>query len=317
MLYLSKKIRILVVEDEVVTRMHLRECLESFGYEVAGDANSFDQALEKVASLNPDLVLMDIVLQEEKDGIDAAREIKKRFDIPVVFLTAYGIDKYLERVKEVEPFGYIIKPFKDFEIKAAVELALYKKDIEIKINSLNLELEQKVRQRTKELESELANGKRTMKELAKSKALLKKQADELKKKNIALEILLDLREKDKSKIEDEILYSINMQVFPLLNKIKSTQDTASSQAFLELLEKVLKDITSPLNRKLLFIYKKLSAREIETVNLIRMGKSTKEMAEILHLSEAAIKFHRKNIRKKLELRDRRTSLYSFLSSIKE
>jgi PAS domain S-box-containing protein len=80
--------------------------------------------------LRPDAILMDIVMPGTTDGISAAEIIKTELDIPIIFLTAYADDQYIERAKAVEPFGYIVKPFQEKEVKAAIEIALYRKDIE-------------------------------------------------------------------------------------------------------------------------------------------------------------------------------------------
>lgn len=117
---------ILVVEDEAIVATDIKARLKHFGYRVVGSCPSGEQALEIVERLSPDLVLMDIHLAGHPDGIEAAREIRVRYRIPVVFLTAYSEDATLERAKLVEPYGYILKPFEDRELKTVIEMALYK-----------------------------------------------------------------------------------------------------------------------------------------------------------------------------------------------
>ncbi len=90
---------------------------------------------------------------------------------------------------------------------------------------------------------------------------------------------------------------------------------ASVQSLMKLLENNLNDILTPLSSHLSFLFDKLTARQIQIANLVRLGKSIKEVAEILYISDASVKFHRKNIRKKLGIKDRKVSLYSFLNSI--
>ena len=118
--------RILVVEDEGVAALDIRRTLESFGHEVVGPVVSGSDAISYAERLRPDLVLMDIVLKGNMDGIDAAVQIKDRFSIPVIFLTAYAEDELLRRAKLAEPFGYIIKPFSRQELQSAIEIALFK-----------------------------------------------------------------------------------------------------------------------------------------------------------------------------------------------
>ncbi len=125
--------RILAVDDEVLITMQLARRLTSMGYEVVGTACSGAEAMEKAELLKPDVILMDIVMPGQYDGIDAAEKIGEELDIPVVFLTAYADDKFVERAKSVQPFGYVVKPYQEREIKAAIEVAIYKKDMERKL----------------------------------------------------------------------------------------------------------------------------------------------------------------------------------------
>ena len=120
------KPKILIVEDDGIVAMDIQSRLEQFGYFVCEKISSGALAIEKTEQLEPDLVLMDIVLKGEMDGIDAAKVIQTRFEIPVIFLTAHADEKRFERAKVVAPFGYIIKPFRDRELKTTIEMALYK-----------------------------------------------------------------------------------------------------------------------------------------------------------------------------------------------
>jgi PAS domain S-box-containing protein len=129
----EKKIDILVVDDEKIITMHLEEVLTNFGYNVVGKASSGTEAVERAQKLKPDIILMDIIMPGDLSGIDAATEIKERFGIPVIYLSAFGDDSIVEKTKISEPFGYIMKPFKNQELKAAIELAIYKIEIENKL----------------------------------------------------------------------------------------------------------------------------------------------------------------------------------------
>ena len=122
--------RIMVVDDETIITMQLEKRLTSMGYEVSGAAFSGESAVDMAQRLRPDLILMDIVMPGQLDGIDAAEAIKAEQDIPVIFLTAYTDEQFIERAKHVEPFGYIVKPYHERELKAAIEVALYKKEVE-------------------------------------------------------------------------------------------------------------------------------------------------------------------------------------------
>jgi PAS domain S-box-containing protein len=118
---------LLVVDDEVLIVAELKEHLERMHFNVAGIAHSGEEAVEQAGRLKPDLVLLDIMLGEGRmDGIEAAEIIRERFDIPVIFITAYGNEQIINRAKTVDPLGFISKPFFEDELKACIELALYK-----------------------------------------------------------------------------------------------------------------------------------------------------------------------------------------------
>lgn len=117
---------ILVVEDESIVAKDIQVCLKRLGYDVVGVVSSGEDAVEKAREFDPDLVMMDIMLKGEMSGIDAANEIRRRKDIPVIFLTAYTDRDTVDKAKESEPYGYIIKPFKEIDIQTAIEIALYK-----------------------------------------------------------------------------------------------------------------------------------------------------------------------------------------------
>jgi PAS domain S-box-containing protein len=127
------EVKILIVEDESIVAMDIKHRAEGLGYLVTAITPSGEEAIENVADNRPDLVLMDIVLKGEMDGIEAAQKIRDAYDVPVVYLTAYSDERTLKRAKITEPFGYIIKPFEDRELHSAVEVALYKHQMESKL----------------------------------------------------------------------------------------------------------------------------------------------------------------------------------------
>ncbi|HJP17018.1 MAG TPA: response regulator [Nitrospinota bacterium] len=128
---MESKVRILIVEDQFLVANDIKDNLETLGYEISAIATSGEKAVKKAGEGKTDLVLMDIVLRGEMDGIEAAEIIRSRFDLPVIFLTAYRDPKIFERAKISEPFGYLIKPFEASELHSNVEIALYKHKIEI------------------------------------------------------------------------------------------------------------------------------------------------------------------------------------------
>ena len=117
---------ILIVEDEILIARELEIRLRELGYEPLGIASSGGDAIQMTVDLQPDLVVMDIVLKGDVDGIEAAAEIRRRCQVPVIYLTAYADRETLERARITEPFGYVVKPFSERELEANVEMALYK-----------------------------------------------------------------------------------------------------------------------------------------------------------------------------------------------
>ncbi len=124
---------ILIVEDEWMIADFLKSCLVDLGYSVTAMVGSGEAALKSVADHTPDLILMDIVLQGSMDGIETTRTIMSSFDIPVVYLTAYADEAIVVKARETGAYGYLVKPFKDSELKATIELALYKHRMEKKL----------------------------------------------------------------------------------------------------------------------------------------------------------------------------------------
>ncbi len=128
------KRKVMIVEDEMILARNIEMKLEKMGYQPSGIADSGEEAvaiLDKDPSI--DLILMDIVIKGEKDGIQTAGEIQARFDIPVVYLSAYSDENTFKRAEISNPFGYILKPVGDRELSIALEIALYKHDFLKKI----------------------------------------------------------------------------------------------------------------------------------------------------------------------------------------
>lgn len=121
-----EKINIFIVEDESIVAKDIQNSLIKLGYNVVGIANNGADAIEKVVELAPDLVLMDIMIKGNLTGIEASEKIKEQINVPVIFLTAYADESTLTRAKITEPYGYILKPFKEIDLHSNIEMAIYK-----------------------------------------------------------------------------------------------------------------------------------------------------------------------------------------------
>jgi PAS domain S-box-containing protein len=121
-----KRSKVLVVEDDRIVSRDIQNLLHRAGYEVVGSAVTGEEAVATASERRPDVILMDIRLEGEMDGIEAAELIRRERTMPVVFLTAYADDETIERAGASDPFGYLVKPFEETQLKAAIEIALYK-----------------------------------------------------------------------------------------------------------------------------------------------------------------------------------------------
>jgi PAS domain S-box-containing protein len=125
-----EKARIQIVEDEAIIAMELESQLQSLGYEVTSIVDTGEKAIEKAETDKPDLILMDIRIKGEMDGIDAAEIIRNRFGIPVIFSTAYLDEERIERAKITMPFGYVLKPIQERDLRVTIEMALYVSEVD-------------------------------------------------------------------------------------------------------------------------------------------------------------------------------------------
>ena len=144
--------KIMIVDDDVITVTELIEALRSSGYEIGGTAESGEEAIKMAKKTRPDLVLMDIVMPGKVDGIKAAKNIREELNIPVIFLTGYSEEKYIERAKSARSFGYLLKPFVDAQVSSAIKIALYNFELEKSLAEAHLQLEKIVEERTAALE---------------------------------------------------------------------------------------------------------------------------------------------------------------------
>jgi two-component system cell cycle sensor histidine kinase/response regulator CckA len=125
--------QIMVVEDESIISKDIQYTLKNLGYGIAAVAFSGKEAIEKAKETRPDLVLMDIVLKGEIDGVETAEQIHGQSDVPIIYLSAYNDEKTLQRAKITEPYGYLLKPFQERELHTTIEMALYKYRMEKKL----------------------------------------------------------------------------------------------------------------------------------------------------------------------------------------
>jgi len=315
----KNKNTIIVVDDEVIIAIGLEERLTAMGYDVIGVVHSGEEAVEKAMSLRPDLILMDIMLPGNLDGISAAKIVKARWDIPVVFLSAFSEDKIIEKAKQAEPYGFIIKPFQVRELKAAIEVALYKKGMEQRLKESEMqlqkahdELERRVEDRTRKLRTTLKIMKRNEKEIVRHKSSLEKVNRELMETNQALSVLARNIDKNKELFEKKIYETTTVKILPIIKELKSNSSLKRFMADLDVLETNLNSLFT--GSKHLEIIHSLTDQEMRVAALIKRGLTNQKISNLLYISEHTVKTHRKNIRKKLKIKNSTINLSSYLKS---
>jgi len=156
------KIRVLVVEDEGIIGKDIERALVQMMYEVCARVMTGADAIAKARECKPDIVLMDIVLKGDMDGIETADMIRKEMDIPVIYLTAYTDEEKIARARVTEPFAYIVKPFEDRELHSNIQMALHRHAVDIqlkqmldesqRLNKLCLQRENRIKELRNEIE---------------------------------------------------------------------------------------------------------------------------------------------------------------------
>ena len=215
------KVRIFIVEDEIVIVRGLEDALARLGYQVCGFALSGEEALAAIEAQRPDLVLVDIYLKGAMDGIQLAEHLLHTYVIPVIYLTAYSTEEVLERAKHTSPFGYIVKPYRERQLKVNIELALarHREEQERKTfldgyRSTNEELEQQLRTARAKLE--------TATEGLRLKGLkLDQLRQEVQEVNRALLSLTSHMARTREESEVEVAVAVRTRILPILKQLQA------------------------------------------------------------------------------------------------
>ena len=269
-----------LVEDE------LREAGTVFTARCVQDKASYLKALD---DFSPDIILSDYSLPSF-DGLSALKHAGKICpDVPFIFVSgALGEETAIELLKQGAT-DYVLKS-RLSRLGPAVSRAL-----------------QEVKERKER--------KIALEELKKREQALELKSQSLEEANTALKVLLRHREEDKAALEEQVLANVRKLVLPYLENLKHLHLNEKQTTQLKIAEENLKKIVSPFLRNLTSNYLELTPREIQVANLVKEGKTTKEMTEILNLSATAVDFHRKNLRSKFGIKNKKTNLMAFLSSL--
>jgi len=298
---------ILIVDDEESIRVLLKRILETAGYRALQAGNAVE-AKELLNEHDIALLLCDVMMPGES-GVDLIRFVKEEYpDTGIVMVTAVDDQETAREILDVGVYGYVVKPFDKSQIIINVGNALRLRELELRERSYREELECTVRERTAELEEK--NRQLTAKEVE-----LRERTEELKEFNSALRVLLKSREEDKTALEENVLSHMKNIALPYLEKLKQSGLNAEQRSLVRVLKSSLDDLTSPMAKALTSKTLDLTPMELQVADLIKHGKRTKEIADMLHLSINTIVSHRYNIRTKLGLKNRKINLRSYLQSL--
>ena len=287
---MSEELRVLILEDvptdAELVQYELTEAGFAFTAECVAAKPTFLKALEE---FSPGLILSDYLLPSF-DGLSALKIAREKCpEVPFIFVSgALGEELAIELLKQGAT-DYVLKN-RLSRLGPAVSRALQ----EVEERNERRMAEEALRQREQALE-------------------LKSRS--LEEANTALKVLLRHREEDKTTVEEQVLTNVRKLVLPYVENLKHLHLTESQMAQVKIIEENLQEIVSPFLRNLTSTYLDLTPREIQVANMVKEGRTTKEMTDILHISATAVDFHRKNLRAKFGIKNKRTNLRSYLSSL--
>jgi DNA-binding NarL/FixJ family response regulator len=314
--------KLMIVDDDAILAMHLEELLSGMGYSVAAVSSSGKEAIDVARQTLPDLVLMDILFPDHNmDGIEAAEIINQELDIPVVFISGHSREEIVRRSRTSGAYGYLSKPLSAEQIKPTVEIAIYQKEADRKLRKAYDKLDRRVMERTAELTRantqlsiEIAERKRVNLELQQKESELAYKSLNLEETNAALKVLLKQRKEDRLQLEEKVIANVREFVIPFIERLKQTGLTGTQSTFLGIVETNLKDITAPFSPKLSPRYMTLTPNEIHVVNLVKQGKGTREIADLLDRTYGTVGSRRCLIRKKIGIKGKKANLRTQLLS---
>jgi DNA-binding NarL/FixJ family response regulator len=280
---MNRDLRILILEDvptdAELIQFELREAGTTFVPRCVIDKTSY---LKAIGEFSPDIILSDYSLPSF-DGLSALKLAGEKCpDVPFIFVSgALGEETAIELLKRGAT-DYVLKS-RLSRLAPAVVRAL-----------------QEVQERQEKKAAEQA---------------LELKSRSLEEANTALKVLLKHREEDKAALEEQVLTNVRKLIFPYLENLKHLHLSEQQAAQVKIIEENLKNIVSPFLHNLTSKYLELTPREIQIANLVKEGKTTKEITDILNISATAVDFHRKNLRAKFGIKNKTTNLMAFLTSL--
>jgi DNA-binding NarL/FixJ family response regulator len=300
---------ILIVDDEESVRKLLKITLEKNGYTCAS-AGSAAEARALCGAQAFDLILCDICMPEES-GLSLCNFVRTAYpDTAVIMISGMDDMNAAFEALAMDIYGYIVKPMQANQLLISVKNAIIRRVLEKKGKNYQAHLEKVVMEKTGHLvESNIR--------LKKKETELETQTKDLQELNNALSIILKKRQEDKTQIEDNVLNNIKKTIFPYLEKLNNAHLSESQRDIVDIITNNLNEILSPLIKRLSVAHLGLTPNEIQVANFIKLGRTTKEIATALCLSENTIMTHRYNIRTKLGLKGEKQNLAAHLCALTE
>ncbi len=319
---------VLLVDDDPLILTSVGLNLEQEGF-VVSPAEGGETAVELLGGNSYDVVITDLMM-DRIDGLEVLKFVKKiNPETVVIILTGYGNLNSAISALRLEADDYLLKPCDTqkllFRTKKCLDnMEIKKKNafLQEQIQKRNKDLEQEIDQR-KKIEERLKQARagleeevqQRMQELVTAKQELEKKTIVLERVNTALQVLIDKREEDKVNLEENIVLNVKKLIFPLIDKLKNDLDEERHLTVLDVLTSNLNSIISSFAAKLTSQSLNLTPAELQIANLIREGRTTKEIARLKNLSRRTVESHRDNIRKKMGLNRSKTNLRTYLLSL--
>jgi len=289
---------ILFVDDEPVIRTSFVRELELEGFSVVAVADGAE-AIRAVSQDRFDVVVTDLVMPG-LDGFGVLKAVKRQApQTSVVILTGYGDMRSAIDALRLGADDFTLKPCEIEELVFRIRRCLDKHSLLQELALQNQRLEEEM-ERRRQAEAELERR-------------VEERTADLYESNIALKVLLNKREEDRRVLAEQVLANSGQLVEPLLDRLRKSGLSEPQQILMEILEANIHELTSPFASHFSSKLNRLTPAEIQVANLVKLGKRTKEIADIMHLAPGTISIHRKNIRKKLELTHQKTNLQTTLS----
>ncbi len=285
---------ILLVDDDEGIRIALKKLLSSLGYRVVTEENGI-RALEIFDSMSIDIVLTDLYMPE-MNGFELLAELKEKYSqLPVVVISGNGeIDDAISALR-LGAWDFLVKPIRNVSIlQLTLERCLEKAFI---LNE-NYEYRNNLEKMVDEQNSELITKSRYLEET-----------------NQALKNLLDQREVEIKAVEQVMVTNLKKYVFPYLENSDQIHTVDDARVQLKIIHSNIERLVRPVTNTLGRIYNELTPAEIRVADFIRQGQSTKSIADSLFISPSTVENHRNNIRKKIGLSNKKTNLYTFLTTL--